>query len=166
MTQHWTSFIAWVEYAADKIATILSEGDIWAFLTLPIEWAQAAWNWVIDAFQNVWNVITDWWEVTKTTVLGWIDLAVEGFSELKTAWHNFWTATLPNLLDWFKLENWWVGKLFAVDGLIGSKLTEWFPFYDELVMSIDGILTFFSDPAKAVYELFDYVIDRFWEDSE
>ena len=158
-------FKEWVGNVTAKIAYILTEWDVWSILTVPISWAQRAWDWVQDAWSFIWYEIGTWWNTTKTTVLGWIDIAVEGFNRVKTEWDNFWKVTFPKLVDVFSLEDWWTGKLFGIDGLIGSKLAEWFPWYDALAQSIDGILTFFTDPAKAVYELFDYIIDRFWEDT-
>jgi len=157
-------FRRWVGNVSAKLVYWWTELDIWNLLTIPISWAERAWEWVQNAWGFIWNEIGDWWNITKTTVLGWIDIAVEGFNKVKTEWDNFWSQTFPKLLDFFSLEAWWSGKLFGIDGLIGSRLAEWFPWYDELAQSIDGILTFFTDPAKAVYELFDYIIDRFWEE--
>ena len=157
------TFWLWAEDIATKIVTVFTSDGIlglinWWFPDLGnvIEWFIGRWNWFISA-------VGDWWADTKTEVLGWIDMATEGFNALIAAWDEFWritwpewmatlevlrgevsdffTKTLPNLLNYLKLENWWNGKLFAVDGLIGSKLAEWFPFYDDLA-------EFFSDPME------------------
>ncbi len=163
ITMYWINFTEWV----DEVWTIVeriwtSEGILglinWWFPALAdvIQWFSDRWSWFV-------SVVGDWWDSTKTTVLGWIDIATEGFNAVKVWWDEFWTITwpqwvatlevlgdevsnfftqtLPDLYDHLKLENWFNGKLFAIDGLIGSKLVEWFPFYNDMA-------EFFSDPGE------------------
>ncbi|MBA7568152.1 hypothetical protein ES708_09873 [subsurface metagenome] len=163
LTRYFGYFNDWLEWAAGRIGEIISEWDIWSILATPISWAQKAWDWVYYAASNIWEAVGRWWEATRTTVLGWIDTAYDyalslyyslsasvhswidaatgWFKEVAVAWDHFWRITLPGLLDYLKLEYWWDTKLWAVDGLIGSKLAEWFPFYDDLV-------EFVSDPGE------------------
>ncbi|MBA7592747.1 hypothetical protein ES708_34941 [subsurface metagenome] len=156
-------FWLWAEDMATKVVNVFTSDGIlglikWWFPWLYDvgEWFYGRWNWFLSA-------VGAWWDSTKVTVLGWIDIATEGFFTLKVLWDEFWritwpkwmatlevlgsevsdffTQTLPNLLDNLKLEHWWSGKLFDVDGLIGSKLAEWFPFYND-------VAEFFSDPGE------------------
>lgn len=156
-------FWFWAEHIATKLqAAWTSEGILglikWWFPWLYDvgEWFYGRWNWFLSA-------AGDWWSSTKVTVLGWIDIATQGLNTLRVLWDEFWTITwpkwtatlevlgsevssfftktLPDLVDNLKLEHWWKGKLFAVDGLIGSKLAEWFPFYDD-------VAEFFKDPGE------------------
>jgi len=158
-------FKNWVANMTAMTARILAEGDIWSILWLPITWAESAWTWVQNAWSNVWDEIEIWWKEEFPFVEGLIDTAkqvlrgeisiVDGLAKAtSTAFDGFLGITLPTL-----------ATLTGVGGLIDSALKKWFPWYDALAQSIDGILTFFTDPAKAVYELFDYIIDRFWEDT-
>ena len=158
----FTSFLAWVINADNWLARILRAEDIWALLSLPIQWAQIAYNWVVNAWNIVTGWIDDWWDWTTTTVQGWIDIATEGLASLRVAWDNFWNYTLPNLLDYFKLENWWSTKLFGFDTLIDSTLKRWFPWYETLVNIIDEIFAFFADPVEYAYNKMDEFFERFW----
>lgn len=171
-------FWYWAEHLATGVAAAWTSDGIlglikWWFPWLYDvgEWFYGRWNWFLSS-------VGAWWDSTKTIVLGWIDIATEGFNTLRILWDEFWsitwpkwtaalevlgnevsdffTKTLPNLLDNLKLENWWNGKLFAVDGLIGSKLAEWFPFYDDLVNIWNDVLEFFCNP-------FEFLLNRFFD---
>ncbi|KKN28991.1 hypothetical protein LCGC14_0848570 [marine sediment metagenome] len=163
-------FAEYMVMVATRIVQIFSLEQITAYLQNVIDAAFNAWDWISNAFGNVWNIIDDWWTAATLTVQGWIEIATEGFTNLKVLWDEFWvitwprwtatlaalgsqigdffTNTLPDLLSYLKLENWWNGKLFAIDGLIGSKIVEWFPFYDNLVEIWNDIVEFFSDPGE------------------
>ncbi len=173
---YFGEFNEWLAWAAGKLAEIFSIEQIADHFRWVIEAALAAWDWVVNAVGNVWAIIDSWWTSAKFTVLGWIDIATEGFNNLKVLWDEFWkitwpqwtatlevlgsqvgdffTHTLPNLLDWLKLENWFNGKLFAIDGLIGSRLAEWFPFYDNLIEIWNDIVEFFSNPGEFLLSRF------------
>ncbi|GAI31706.1 unnamed protein product, partial [marine sediment metagenome] len=160
----FSSFSAWLWWAQDWISKILSWDYILSLIMPYLEWGINAWDWVKGAWGNVWGEIETWWNFIKTEVLDWIDIAKQWAKDLidqantwigslSSAWGEFTTTVLPKLASWT-----------GVGELITSYLKEWFPWYDDLAQSIEGILTFFSDPAKAVYELFDFIIDRFWEE--
>ncbi len=164
LAHYFDNFNDWLSWAANRIGEILSEWDVWSILSTPIEWAVAAYNWVINAAGNIWNVVDDWWQGMADQVQLWINSAIYWLNNLlddvKDTVNNLWSSLtdffaniLPTLASWT-----------GVSKLIGDTLSSWFPFYDELAATWDGILTFFTDPAKAIYNLFDYVIDRFWDD--
>jgi len=162
LAANFTSFMAWVWWAQDWISKILSWDTILSLIQPYLDWVIYAYNWVINAYNFVKGWIEDWWLATKTTVQGWIDVATQGFATLRTEWDNFWKVTFPKLVDTFSLEDWWTGKLFAVDGLIGSKLAEWFPFYNDLAGLWEDIKLFFTDPLDWVYKKLDEFFERYW----
>ena len=163
-------FSDWTREVWTKILQVFSLEQITSFFRPWLDAAVNAWNWVVNSFWNVWNIVEDWWSSAQWTVRSWIAMATQGFNTLIVWWDEFWkitwpgwmatlevlgddvthffTHTLPDLLDYLKLENWWNGKLFAVDGLIGSRLVEWFPFYDDLVEIWNDVVEFFSDPGE------------------
>ena len=176
LTWYFGQFNEWLDWAAGRIDAILSISSITAYFQTWIDYATDAWDWVKNALGNVWLIVESWWSSTKLTVQAWIDTATEGFDALRVVWDEVWTITwpqwtatlevlgsevsdfftntLPTLLDYLKLENWWNGKLLAVDGLIGSTLAEWFPFYDD-------VAEFFSDPGEFLLSrLTDWFLGR------
>lgn len=156
-------FWHWAEDVATKIVGVWKADGILGLIKWWFPWLYDLGEWFYYRWQWFYTAVGDWWDSTKTTVLGWIDIAVEGFNTLRVLWDEFWkitwpkwlatlevlgdkvsdffTKTLPNLLDYLSLEYWWNSKLWDVDGLIGSKLAEWFPFYDDIV-------EFISDPGE------------------
>lgn len=120
------------------------------------------WDWIVTEAGAIWNILTEWWEGTRTTVLGWIDTATQGFNDLKAAWNTFWTITFPNLVSFQWLTNWWGGKLSEIDALIKSRLQEWFPFYNALFELWNEIVDFFKDPLDWCYHKLDEFFERFW----
>lgn len=171
----------WIENIYVIIADFLTSGEIWDFFRQWFEWAEWAWNWVSDAFGNVWDIITSWWSTTQLTVIGWIDTAIagveallgvveSGLASLQTSWDDFWTITWPQWMSAFTdlasaWDNFWV-NIFptlatwsGVSDLIETALKEWFPWYDDLVKIIDEVFAFFANPL-------DYLVDKletwFW----
>jgi len=155
-------FSRWVDDVADKVADILSEVDIWNILSTPIEWAQEARQWVLNAWDNIWYEIDAWWATTWQSVEAWIDEAKQyAFSlidsvanmllTLKQSWDNFASSILPNLADWL-----------GVESLINSTLATWFPFYNDLVSLWSEIGAFFTDPLQWLYNRLEEFFERFW----
>ena len=167
------------DWAADvwsKVLAILTAEGIlglikWWFPDLGnvIEWFINRWNWLISA-------VGDWWDETKTNVLGWITAATEGlkalgvwwdefwkitwpdwlgqFDLMRSEWDEFWTVTWPNLVSFNWLGIWWASRLADVNGLIDSALSSWFPFYDDLVNVWNEVLEFFVDPGEFLLSRF------------
>lgn len=87
-----------------------------------LEAAIKAWNWVKNAFWNVWEVINTWWETKRSEVLGIVNAALGGVVEaainawnwVKNAWWNTWDI----------IDNWWSVKQWDVKALISSAV-EW-----------------------------------------
>lgn len=155
-------FRDWCLNVADEIATFLDAFEIWDYLSRPIQYAIDAWNWVFEAWTNVWQIVNAWWSTITSTVQGWIDAAIDVVNsiinqiqfmvDVAASWiGEFVTITLPTLAD-----------IFTVENLIDSTIKTWFPFYDELVSIWNEILEFFADPPQYVYNKLDEFFERFW----
>ena len=152
----------------ERVLDIITESDIFRMLQTWLNYAEDAWDWVLYAFSNVIAIVDVWWGSIIPTIQGWIDIATEGFAELRVAWDNFWeitfpnwttellrigselsdffTITLPGLLTFDWLGIWWNDRLSDIDSLINSTVQAWFPFYDDLVELWNSIVEFFTDP--------------------
>lgn len=144
----------WYRDVAGAIKTILTWDFIWDKIK---EYAEPLFEIIkaLTAFGTAFgDLVTTWWETTLEAVKELIATAVEALPGLKEAWDSFWdtvwpefigvfdtlkgawddfvTNTLPNLLDFTKLGEWWEGKLPDIGSLITSTLGNWFPFYDTL----------------------------------
>lgn len=155
-------FGAWARDIWLKVEDIISEWDIWSILSVPIRWAEDAWNWVRYAWINVLNLIGDWWGSTSCIVLGWIDVAKQWLSDRieevkalasKTSsdLSNFFTVTLPQLVGWGEL-----------DSIIISYLRTWFPMYNSFCLLWDSIEEFFADPLEWIYNRLEDFFERYW----
>ena len=158
-------FGEWADEIANKVSSILTTSGILGLILSWFPWLDGVAEWFYNRWTWFATEVGSWWDTTRTMVLGWIAVATEGLDTLKVLWDEFWlitwpewsaslevlagevtdffTHTLPGLVDDLKLETWWRGKIFIVNGLIGSKLLEWFPFYDDLVEIWSDILEFF-----------------------
>jgi len=150
------------------VTEVLTESDIFRLLQKWLNYAEDAWAWVLNSVQYVGSIVDDWWLATKITVQSWIETATQGFNELKVAWDEFWeitfpnwttellrigselsdffTITLPNLVNFDWLGTWWNDRLLDIQSLIDSTVQAWFPFYNDLVELWNGIVEFFTDP--------------------
>ena len=163
------NFHDWAVNLENEIATFITTIDIWDILAEPIKWATDAWAWVRYASLYMQDAIDAWWSWVSLTIQSWIDTAIQGvqglvdnvttwLGNLQTTWDNFWTLTWPEWMSAFdslatSWDNFWVVTYptlltaFQADGLIDSKLTEWFPFYST-------ISEFFANPL-------DWLLDHF-----
>lgn len=155
-------FLDWVTALADQIKNVLSWESIKNLILSWLPGLDSLIAWFSDWKNKVWGAVEFWWEEISTTVLGWIDAAVEGLSDLKAAWDNFWTVTFPTLVSFDWLATWWGSQLPGIQSLIYSTLKTWFPFYDELASLWGEIRAFFADPLQWVYNKLDEFFERFW----
>lgn len=188
LAAYFTTFSAWVYYANDWLARILTWDNILSLIMPYLQPGINAYNWVVNAWSNVWQIADQWWGPVSSIVLGWMDITkqvlrgeisiVEAFSDMIwVAFTNFlsftWTQFVGNFnilkLAWDDFSGLVLPGLASETGVgehIDSVLREWFPLYDDFDKVNKGILAFFADPVKAVFDLLDFAVDRFWEDYE
>jgi len=180
----FVDFDDWLEWALDEIRDILSWGNIQSLIRGWLDGIEDLINWFADWWYWIRQEVDQWWSAVSVTVLGLIDIAVQGLSDLREAWDNFWNVLLPainsqlqlftanwvnfwvnifpTLVSFTWLETWWNDRLLEVDSLIDSTLRDWFPFYDDLVGLWDDIKAFFTDPLQWAYDKLDEWFERFW----
>jgi hypothetical protein len=155
-------FNTWVTNLVNQLATFINWSTLWNWFSQFYSMIATAWTWVMSAWANVTSILSSWWAATSTTVLGWINTAVQGFQAVKVAWDYFWTQLFPGLVSFLGLDFWWTGKLPGITALILSTLKTAFPFYDEMVQLWGEIKAFFTDPLQWAYnKLYDF-FERFW----
>ena len=161
---HYGLYLFAEEYESlwDAIVGILTESDIFILLQQWLNYAEVAWNWISNAFNNVVSIIWEWWPTALDYVLTYVDNAVEGFTELKIAWDTFWTSTLPNLVSFDWLSIWWNGKLLDVQSLIDTAILSLNALLEGWQEVRDAVLEFFNDPYQWMYDRLDEFFERFW----
>jgi hypothetical protein len=142
--------------------------------------AVAAWNWILAELRREWDEFIDlinwmlgwmaawldrldtWFQTkipsieeivnTLLTPFG-IDLddIKDWLAQLVATWDNFWTNTLPTLVN-----------RFQVDDLIRTALRPVLDLIAPLVDFTEDIKLFFVDPWQFLYNLLDDFIERFW----
>lgn len=174
----------WIYSAVDQLNLILSWDDIQKLLSLWIEYATTAVQWVLQATTNVTSIITEWWSARLGEVKGLIAIATEGLDTLRANWDSFWTITfpqwtseldvlsstvdnffaetLPTLFDINYAETWWAGKVIDVNKLIETAIKTWFPFYESLADLWDSVEKFFADPLQWIRDNIETFLIRFW----
>lgn len=120
-----------------------------------IDWWTEWWTWVDSR-------ITTWWKATLADVKALIATAVEGLSDLLTAWDDFLTETLPGLLDMEALLAWWSGKLEDITGMFDTFLDEIKGNWEGWLDVKDDVAEFFSNPHQWVYNKLDEFFERYW----
>lgn len=152
-------FNDWLRGVWQKVQEIVSPSQLFKLFSSWIDKAEQAWDWIVNAFGNIWDIISQWWLTIRDTVLSWIDSAKEfasqivenltlEFNELRAKWDEFWTKTLPKLADWT-----------GVSRLINTTISQWFPFYDVLATFIGEIGEFFTNPLNYIVSRLE---DWFW----
>lgn len=151
----------WVAWLGGQIALILDLDTITLAFRTWIDAATGAWEWVTNAWQRVTDIVGDWWLVTQTTVEGWIDTAVEGLSDLKAAWDNFWTVLFPNLVNFDWLAIWWSSRLTDIGNLIDSAFTLRSGLWEGWQEVATNVVDFITTPLDWLWERFtDWFLGR------
>ena len=180
----FSDFGTWVNTVAPKIADMLNWTTVWSNIVSIVPNLEDIRDWFYNITGNILSVVYDWWSITSTAVLGWIDATKD--------WARLWIdylqgqvdelrvmiqdlpGAIPDLsfiLEWFTdwpgnvravIDTWWTSTMGDVQGLIDSSLKTWFPFYDDLVGLWSGIKEFFTDPEDWLYKSFDRIIERYW----
>jgi len=93
-------FSLWVEDVKIKIADVLSFSSIYTYFKTYFDAAVNAWNWIIDAWWNVTNIINNWWASTQYTVLTWISDAESYSLSLYMSLMNWVTGLISDVEIW------------------------------------------------------------------
>ena len=170
------NFWEWAEDVATKIVAVWTSDGIlglikWWFPWLYDigEWFYNKWSWFLTAIGN-------WWDSTKTTVLGWIDIAKEWALELIDAigkdlaklgediqWFFDNLMTFDEIIQWWKdwlgrvaaaLIRWGFVTLLDVSGLIDTAFLEREGFWGGWQDLRENITNFFIDPLETLLTLF------------
>ena len=169
-------FCMWVVEVAEKIIDVLNLDMIWEHFKKWFEWAQWAWEWITNAFNNIANIVTDWWNLEDNPIRLFIESATEGLDELLSAWNDFWTITWPEWMSAFDnlatawdyfwtvtwpeflslewLFTWWNDRIQDILDLINTafKLREdWWSGWQEIK---EQVFDFFSDPLEYLWSRF------------
>ncbi|GAJ14636.1 unnamed protein product, partial [marine sediment metagenome] len=166
----------WAEDVWNRILKIFSLGEITAYFRTWIDAAINAWDWVVNSFWNVWNIVEDWWDATKITVLGWIDIVkqwvietydatLKGFAELQPVWDFFKgkLENLENVLNWYfewrdqvvgAVIRWGFVTALDVAGLIAAAFLERDDFWAGWQDIRGKVADFFTDPLEFLWTLF------------
>ena len=146
----------------EGIIGIITESDVFSLLQSWLTFAEDAWYWVANAFNNVVSIIWEWWPIALGYVMTYVDNAVEGLVELREAWDTFWTVTLPSLISFDWLGIWWEGRIEDVQSLITTAVED----IENLMLGWqevrDSVLEFFGDPYGWIYDRLDEFFERFW----
>ena len=156
------AFGEWVRDVADKLPSILDWDTIWSYIESYVPNLTQIGDWFYSWVTNVTQLVTDWWDTTKSTVLGWvneakqwakalIDSVESKLGSLQSAWSVFVVGTLPKLADWS-----------GVDALIKSWFNDFTPFWQGWQDWRDKVIEFFTDPDEWLYKAMDRIIERFW----
>ena len=178
---HWLAewfedFGAWVDDTADKISHMITSWDIFELLQTWLDWAADAWFWVRYAWDNVIDIVNDWWASILPYILSYVDAATEGFTDLVAAWDNFWTTTwpgvlteitdlknewdnfwvvtFPSLVSFDRLTTWWGDRLSEVDSLLSSWTLTLSPLWEGWQEIRDSVVEFFADPLEWLWARF------------
>lgn len=183
LTFYFGQFNDWLDWAYDRIREILSSWDIWSVFEWWFTAAENAWNWVVNAFSNVWNIIDDWWTEARGTVIGWVNTALEYtyslFNQVSSGladaweWINEFIDRLPSLdeaIDWLKN---WAGRVLAriiewgfvtaldVAGLVATAFMDREDFWAGWQDWRDNVTEFFTSPLNFLVKQIE---TWFWEE--
>lgn len=184
LAEWFGDFKEWVEDTADRLLDILSKWDIWDFFEWWFDAAEKAWNWVRNAFNNVLDIIADWWSTILPYIISYIDIVgdalydleatwdtfwtvtwpewVGNLQELRSLWDTFWTETFPTLVSFSWLATWWNDRLLDINSLLESQVLTLAPFWAGWQEVRDSVVEFFADPLQWAYDKLDEFFERFW----
>jgi len=173
---YFNYFYDWVAEANTKISQILSISAISSYFSAFLTAAYNAWNWVIDAWNNITNIINIWWNSTQSIVFIWIDQAKQwalaqinslanALTEVQTWWNNFKSSipSLNEILLWFTnwwanilahIQSWWVERLSDIESLLISLALDLSPFWEGWQEIRETVFNFFNDPLEWLWARF------------
>ncbi len=161
-------FSVWVDDVTDQLTDILSWGNIRSLIRSWLPNLEGLNSWFNYWWDNILEVVSDWWSSTRWTVLTWIDAAVEGLDDLKASWSTFWTITFPEwtgrldtlraewdnfwiitfptLIDVSWITDWWSGRLLDIQGIIDGAFLLRDQYWAGWQDWRDVVAEFFADP--------------------
>lgn len=169
-------FSDWTRDVWNKVLEIFSIEQITAHFVTWINYAINAWDWVANAFLNVWLIINAWWSEIMYIILAWIDDAKLWFQALlnqANAWlaslQSYWDSIVGKIPSWDEVATWWkdwLGNVFAalirwgfatlldVGSLIASAFLEREDFWAGWQDLRGNVTDFFTDPLEFLWTLF------------
>ena len=162
MAEGLANFNTWVSDVTKLITSVLSWDSIRAMILGWLPGLLGLLSWFSTWSDQLLAIVNNWWSGVQATVWGWIDAATQGLGELIAAWGEFRDSTLPNLVSWSWLQDWWNSRVLEVQGLIdsGFKLREglWAGWQDYRVK----VGEFFADPGAWLLREIENMLARFW----
>jgi len=174
----------WYEDTRVRLLELLSWSTIQGYIRNWLTGIEAAVSWFLNWWLRVGQRIDYWWLGVWSTVQDWIDAATQGLDELKAAWGNFWSTTLPDILgqlellranwrqfwtvtfptlvDFTRLEIWWNGKVEDIQRLIRGAMADFDDLFTWWADFKEDVVLFFTDPWAWLYNKFDDFFERFW----
>lgn len=174
----------WIDSTTTRVASILSEAQILSILSSWLGDAEDAFNWIRDAWTNVYNIVNTWWSTTSQEVGVWVQDAknyaqtlvnnvLSTVNSLQAAWDSFRgkIPTIDNIIYWWgnwtgnvlsTVNTWWSDALLEVQGLIDSAFVTREQFWAGWQDWRDKVAEFFTDPEDWLYRAVDRIIERFW----
>jgi len=159
---HFLDFRDWIAWATDRATEVLSSIDIYAFFKDYFDKAVDAYNWVAHLWKNIFVIIGSWWDTVRPDVLGWIAIATQDLTRLRTQWDYFWTVLYPKSVNWDEFLSWWNTEIRELQGLINSSIKELEPLWAGWQEWKGKVTEFFTDPEDWLYKAVDRIIERFW----
>lgn len=169
-------FSAWVSDVAGKVSQILSPDAIYSYFRYWFDAAINAWDWVVNAFQTIWQTVDIWWSSTWLTVQGYIDAAISGaqalvgqleswLAVLQSAWDGFkgMIPTIDEVISWWGnwtgnvlafVNTWWEGTIKSVQDLITTALKEAEPLWSGWQEIREQVFEFFANPVQWLWTRF------------
>jgi len=176
LSGNFYQFADWVGYAENKLATILSTTAIRLDLQQWLDWADWAWDWVVNAVNNIVDTVNSWWSNTQLFVKSWIETArlwaetqvnnlATTFNPLLTWWNDFKSniPTLNELISWFAnwwantlqhISTWWLDRLVDIKALFNSWTLDLAHFWEGWEEKREEVFDFFDSPLDWLEEKF------------
>lgn len=142
---------------------------------------------VVFTPSNILHYLGEWWDATaRPWVESIIDWSLDhlGIRDLAANWSNFWNTTwpelltfvnniraqvdyffrftLPSLVSWQWLTDWWSGRLRDVNDLITSAFTLREDLWRGWADFRDDVAELFADPEDWLLKRIESMIERFW----
>jgi len=169
-------FDLWVSSVADKLSRVFDINQIIAYVQTWIDKATNSWDWVVNAWSNVIEIVDSWWLNAQSTINYLIDQASQFVlarvndlsnivSSIVTWWNDFKSKvpTLDELLSWFSnwwdnvltnISQWWKERLIDISSLFNSWLLSLSPMWEGWQDVRQSVFAFINDPFK-------WLLDRF-----
>jgi len=176
MAINFAYFGFWIMDISDKIRTIITFDNVYAYLKSYLDAGMAAWEWVESSWLNVWDIIDRWWEVNGIAFLDMLeavrDWTTEQLGYLEGALNelearldnlNLEFPDITGLLSWFtdwwgnillNLDTWWQDRLEDIQGLIDSAFIVRESYWQGWQELSGPVVEFFADPLEWLWARF------------